>query len=221
MLKSSFSIIQNVTYLKKNIPPYVQLVAVSKTKPVDDVLQAYEAGQRHFGENKVQELLQKQTALPQDICWHFIGHLQTNKVKQIIPVVHLIHGIDSIKLLDEVQKQSKKLDRKTAILLQVYIAKEDTKFGFDIQEIESFLQNRLYESYSHIQFKGLMGMATNTENQEQIRQEFRSLHDLFFKSQTWIDTFDTLSMGMSGDYPIAIEEGSTMVRLGSVIFGDR
>jgi pyridoxal phosphate enzyme (YggS family) len=199
----------------------ISLVAVSKTKPVESIKELYELGQRDFGENYVQELVDKQQQLPHDIRWHFIGHLQTNKVKYIAPFVHLIHGIDSFKLLKEVNKQAIKLNRIIQVLLQVHIAQEETKFGMDEQELEQLFtkENVQLQELKNIRICGLMGMASFTEDQNKIRTEFRylkSLYDRFSGNQ-----FSVLSMGMSSDYEIAIEEGSNLVRIGSLIFGER
>lgn len=207
----------------------VTLVAVSKTKPVEDILELYNLGHRDFGENYVQEMVDKYEALPRDIRWHFIGHLQTNKAKYIAPFVHLIHGVDSLKLLKEVHKQSAKLNRVTDVLLQVHIAQEDTKFGLDKTELDDILNtnsNQLDE-LKNVQIKGLMGMASFTDDQEQIRKEFRQLKNIFQQAQlqttpdSYRNKLQTLSMGMSSDYRIAVEEGSTLVRIGSLLFGER
>lgn len=204
----------------------VQLVAVSKTKPVEDIKEFYDLGQRDFGENYVQELIEKQPQLPEDIRWHFIGHLQSNKVKYIIPFVHLIHGVDSFKLLTEINKQSVKHNREVKCLLQVYIAQEETKFGFDANELEALFGNDLYElgKLANARICGFMGMASFTNDQEKVRAEYKylkSLFDNYARLQTANCHLQTLSMGMSGDYKTAIEEGSTMVRIGSLIFGER
>lgn len=201
------------------------LVAVSKTKPLEDLKTAYSAGIRDFGENKVQELQVKQPEMPEDVKWHMIGHLQSNKVKYIAPFVHLIHGVDSFKLLREINKQGKKINRKINVLLQMHIAEEETKFGFDKRELDEMLTDPDFLSISHVKIQGLMGMATFTENKDQVRKEFRSLKTLFeeLKSRPLPDfvQLEDISMGMSGDYLIAQEEGSTMVRIGSAIFGGR
>lgn len=191
------------------------LVAVSKTKPVEDILALYELGQRDFGENYVQELTDKQAALPHDIRWHFIGHLQSNKVKYIAPFVHLIHGVDSFKLLQEINKQAAKNDRIIDCLLQVHIAKEETKFGMDNAEVADTFSRA--NDLEHLRIKGFMGMASFTEDMIQVRKEFIYLKSLFNK----YNGLEILSMGMSSDYTIAIEEGSTMVRIGSLLFGAR
>jgi PLP dependent protein len=200
------------------------LVAVSKTKPVEDILALYELGQRDFGENYVQELIQKQTQLPIDIHWHFIGHLQTNKVKSVAPFVHLIHGVDSFKLLNEVNKQAQKFDSIIHCLLQVHIANEETKFGFDEKELDETIQQLSNTSLENIRVVGLMGMASFTNDMHQVQKEFKYLRSLFEKYQqlkTLNIKFQTLSMGMSSDYKIALEEGSNMVRIGSLLFGER
>lgn len=204
---------------------FCKLIAVSKTYPNESILEAYEAGQRIFGENKVQELVPKYEALPKDIEWHLIGHLQTNKVKYIAPFVHLIHSVDSFKLLKEIDKEGKKNDRIIPVLLQIYIADEETKFGLSFEEAEILLLSEELKQHQHISIRGFMGMATNTNDEQKIRLEFRSLKEFFDKcknefSGNSID-LQELSMGMSGDYKIAVEEGSTMVRVGSSIFGKR
>ena len=218
------SIAENLSFLKNKIPIKVTLVAVSKTHPVKVVQLAYDAGQRIFGENKVQELVEKYEQLPKDIVWHLIGHLQSNKVKYIASFVHLIHSVDSLKLLQEINKQAVKCNRVINCLLQIYIAKEETKFGFSFEEVEQLIPSEDFKKLKNVKIVGLMGMATNTDNESQIRTEFSSLKLLFTKLQK-LSTFNfqlsTLSMGMSSDYQIAIEEGSNMVRLGSVIFGKR
>jgi pyridoxal phosphate enzyme (YggS family) len=205
--------------------PDCLLVAVSKTKPIEDLQEAYDAGVRDFGENKVQEIQEKQLQLPADVRWHMIGHLQSNKVKYIAPFVHLIHGVDSFKLLQEINKQGKKIDRVIPCLLQIHIAEEETKFGFDKAELDEMLNSTEFQELTHVQITGVMGMATFTENQDQVRKEFRGLKQLFeeLKTRTLPDfvQLEEISMGMSGDYLIAQEEGSTMVRIGSAIFGKR
>jgi pyridoxal phosphate enzyme (YggS family) len=201
----------------------VKLIAVSKTKPAEDILQLYGLGQRDFGENYVQELADKQPNLPQDIRWHFIGHLQSNKVKYIAPFVHLIQGVDSFKLLNEINKQAAKHNRVIDCLLQVYIAQEETKFGFDDKELQTAIHDS--SKLPNVRICGLMGMASFTEDTAKVRTEYRYLKSLFDKYSPLLSTVNsklsTLSMGMSGDYHIAIEEGSTMVRIGSLIFGER
>ncbi len=205
----------------------VTLVAVSKTKPVSDIKELYDLGQRHFGENYVQELTEKQPQLPADIHWHYIGHLQSNKVKYIAPFVHLIHAVDSFKLLLEINKQALKNNRTIDVLLQLHIADEETKFGMDEKEIFSFMDH--YEAQKqdlkHVRICGLMGMATNTEDEAQIHEEYKRLRNFFIhlKDTSFFAKpyFNTCSMGMSADYDMAIDEGSTMVRIGSLLFGGR
>jgi pyridoxal phosphate enzyme (YggS family) len=192
------------------------LVAVSKTKPVEDILALYELGHRDFGENYVQELLEKQAILPKDIRWHFIGHLQTNKVKAIAPFVHLVHGVDSYKLLSEINKQGQKINRCINVLLQIHIAREETKFGLDENEVKEILDTGL-SGLSFVSVKGFMGMASFTEDKQQVQNEFHYLKGLYDQHPQ----MQTLSMGMSGDYKLALQEGSTMVRVGSLIFGER
>ena len=205
----------NITELKSSLPPEVSLVAVSKTKPVSDLLEAYQAGQRIFGENKIQEMVSKWEQLPKDIQWHMIGHVQTNKVKYMAPFVHTIHAVDRIKLLKEIQKQAEKNERIINCLIQIRIAEEDTKFGLAASELDAMLEAAA--SCSHVKIKGLMGMATFTSDTDQIQTEFQKLAQLYQKNSE----FEILSMGMSGDYPIAIEMGSTMIRVGSKLFGER
>jgi len=211
--------------IKKEIPEGVTLVAVSKTKPVATVQEAYDLGQRVFGENRVQELTEKYEQLPKDIQWHLIGHLQTNKVKYIAPFVSMIHAVDSMKLLKEINKQAKKNDRVIDCLLQFHIADEDSKFGMNLSEVQELLESNEFVEMHNVSIVGLMGMATFTDDTEQIREEFRTLENYFqmIKSHyfKFNDAFEHISMGMSGDYNIAIEEGSTMVRVGSAIFGAR
>jgi len=208
------SIKRNIDSITSGLRDGCRLIAVSKTHPASLVQEAYDAGQRIFGENKVQEMVAKYEVLPKDIQWHLIGHLQTNKVKYIAEWVSLIHSVDSVKLAEEIDKQGRKVGRVIPVLLQVYIAKEETKFGFDREELLSFLKNN---SLKNISIEGLMGMASNTDNIEQVRQEFRGLRQLFDE----IGNLKELSMGMSSDYKIAMEEGSTMVRIGTAIFGKR
>jgi PLP dependent protein len=216
---------ENLVRIKESLPSDVTLVAVSKTKPLEDIMEAYEAGQRIFGENKVQELVDKQAVLPEDIEWHLIGHLQRNKVKYIAPFVSLIHAVDSIKLLKEINKQAKNNDRTIDCLLQFHIATEESKFGLNFDEAREILASEEFLSLQNISIAGVMGMATFTKNEEQVRDEFRSLENYFnvLKSHNFKfnDEFRHISMGMSGDYKLAIEEGSTMVRVGSSIFGSR
>ena len=201
----------------------VQLVAVSKTKPNEDIQALYALGQRNFGENYVQELVDKAASLPTDIHWHFIGHLQSNKVKFIAPFVHLIHGVDSEKLLQEINKQALKNNRVIDVLLQVHIATEETKFGFDASSLMELIQSNRLIQYQNISVKGLMGMASFTEDMNKVKTEFASLSQLFQQVKTILpaNSFQTLSMGMSSDYALAIQQGSTMVRIGSLLFGAR
>ncbi|MGZ3866224.1 MAG: YggS family pyridoxal phosphate-dependent enzyme [Bacteroidia bacterium] len=215
------SIKENLLELKSKLPSQVTLVAVSKTKPVEMILEAYDTGQRDFGENYIQELVEKETQLPKDIRWHAIGHLQTNKVKFIAPFVHLIHAVDSLKLLEEINKQAKKNSRVIDCLLQIHIASEETKFGFSFEECESVLKSEIFQKLQNIRVVGLMGMASNTDDQAKVRQEFHSLKTFFSHISGLSSHISILSMGMSSDYKIAIEEGSTMLRIGSTIFGER
>ena len=215
---------ENIIRLKSELPLYVNLVAVSKTKPIELLMEAYNAGQRDFGENYVQELVDKQKLMPQDICWHFIGHLQSNKVKFIAPFVHLIHGVDSIKLLKEINTQGEKNKRVIDCLLQVFIAKEESKFGFDKNEILDFLESNELNELNFVCIKGLMGMASNIDSEQIVSEEFNELADFF----NWLKSKETdnfqmrfLSCGMSGDYQIALKAGSNMLRIGSTIFGER
>lgn len=219
------SIKENIISIKKSLPENVKLVAVSKTKPEEDLQEAYDAGQRIFGENKVQDLTRKYENLPKDIQWHYIGHLQTNKVKYIAPFVSLIHAIDSLKLLKMINKEAKKNDRKINCLLQMHIADEDSKFGMDKEELYALINSEEYKEMENVTICGLMGMATFTNDEQQIEQEFKQLKSYFdeVKKDFFADDnhFCEISMGMSGDYPLAIECGSTMVRVGSSIFGAR
>ena len=210
-------IASNLNAVLSSLPKKVTLVAVSKTKPNSLILEAYHAGQKIFGENKVQELVQKAEELPKDIVWHMIGHLQTNKVKSIAPFVALIHGVDSIKLLKEINKRAEQNNRVIDCLLQVHIATESTKFGFDITEVKEAIT--IAKEFQNIKIVGLMGMATFTDNKRQVLEEFKSLNAVFESVKN--KDITTLSMGMSGDYQLAIEQGSTMVRVGSAIFGLR
>lgn len=216
---------ERLANLKKTLPPQVKLIAVSKTMPATLIQEAYDAGQRVFGENKAQEMQQKSALLPQDIEWHFIGHLQTNKVKYIAPFVQLIHSVDSLKLLKEINREAKKNNRTIDCLLQFHIATEETKFGLDIDEAKQLLQSDEFQSFENIRICGVMGMATFTDNEETIRKEFRALKHIFdLLKQAFFSTepyFKEISMGMSSDFPIAIEEGATMIRVGSLIFGER
>ena len=218
------SIAKNLTQIKSQLPAHVTLVAVSKTKPVSDLMEAYTAGQRIFGENKIQEMTEKWEQMPKDIEWHMIGHVQTNKVKFMAGYVSLIHGVDSLKLLQEINKQAKKYNRVIDCLLQIHIAEEETKFGLDEEELNHILTSDDFKSLENIRIVGLMGMATFTENQNQIEKEFNHLKAIFDNSKklnTEHCQLNTLSMGMSGDYQLAISCGSTMVRIGSSIFGTR
>jgi pyridoxal phosphate enzyme (YggS family) len=220
------SIQNNLQSIQASLPEKVTLVAVSKTKPVSDLMEAYEAGQRIFGENKIQEMTEKWEAMPKDIQWHMIGHIQTNKVKYMAPYAHLIHGVDSLKLLQEINKQAQKNNRIIDCLLQVYIAEEESKFGLDekeVNEILEYVQNDKNEM-NHVRIVGLMGMATFTNNPAQVEKEFsrlKSIFDSYSNLNTKTCQLNTLSMGMSGDYALAIKCGSTMVRIGSSIFGGR
>jgi len=214
-------ICQQLQNIKKQIPEKVKLVAVSKTKPVSDILEAYNCKQRDFGENKVQELVDKQAQLPTDIRWHMIGHLQRNKVKYIAGFVYLIHGVDNLKLLKEINKQGQKTDRKINVLLQIKIAQEDTKFGMDEAVLKDIIASYQAGDFPYVKILGLMGMATYTPDKEQIAREFAYLHQLYESYRQTLPEFQYLSMGMSGDYPIAIANGSNLIRVGSAIFGAR
>lgn len=215
----------NLQKILDSLKPGVRLVAVSKFHPVEALQEAYNAGQRVFGESHVQELMMKQEVLPKDIEWHFIGHLQTNKVKYMAPFVSLIHAVDTMKLLKEIDKQAQKCGRVIDVLLQVHVAKEETKFGFSPEELEQLLIDGEWKQYGHVRIVGLMAMATNTDNVAQIAYEFEIVHSLFgaVKKRFFLDApwFKELSMGMSGDYLIAQQHGSTLVRVGSKIFGER
>lgn len=215
------SITENLKKIATSIPKHITLVAVSKTKPNKDLLEAYEAGQRIFGENKVQEMTQKWQVLPKDIQWHMIGHLQRNKVKYMAEFVSLIHGVDSFRLLKEINKQGAKHNRVISCLLQMHIAEEETKFGLDKEELYTIINSDDFKAMQNIEIKGLMGMATFTDNKNQIRKEFKSLKAIYNDLEKILPNLNTLSMGMSGDYKIALEEGSNMVRIGSSIFGAR
>lgn len=215
------SIKDSLLAIKNTIPDSVTLVAVSKTKPNSYIQEAYDTGQRIFGENRVQEMTKKWENMPKDIEWHMIGHLQRNKVKYMAEYVSLVHGVDSPRLLSEINKQAEKHNRVISCLLQVHIAEEDTKFGFNEEELLDLVANEEFKAFKNVKIVGLMGMATFTDNMNQVRREFASLKLLFNKLKNNYTDFATLSMGMSGDYQIAIEEGSTMVRIGSSIFGSR
>lgn len=219
------SIKEQLAIVKSTLPTTTRLIAVSKTKPVEDLQQAYDAGQRVFGENKALEMRDKHKVLPKDIEWHFIGHLQTNKIKYIVPFVSLIHSVDSLNLLKEINKEAAKKGRAIDCLLQFHIASEDTKFGLDYTEAEALLNSEEYASMENIRIVGVMGMATFTSDTDKVRAEFKNLKTIFDKLKEKYfadsDSFKEISMGMSDDYKIAIEEGSTLVRVGSAIFGAR
>ncbi|MBT4774996.1 MAG: YggS family pyridoxal phosphate-dependent enzyme [Crocinitomicaceae bacterium] len=218
-------ITKNLQTLHSDIPHNVQLIAVSKTKPFSDIQVAYDAGQRDFGENKVQELVEKSLILPTDIRWHLIGHLQTNKVKYIAPFVHLIHAVDSIKLLKEINKQAKKHERNINCLLQFHIAQENTKFGLSLLEAKEIVNSPDFLQLENVKIYGVMGMASFISDQEAITNEFKKLKEIFSELKLTCflsnENFNEISMGMSGDYDLAIQEGSTMIRVGSKIFGHR
>jgi pyridoxal phosphate enzyme (YggS family) len=211
-------IVANLKQIKDDVPPAVTVVAVSKTKPADVIQEAYEAGHVDFGENKVQELCQKHETLPKNIRWHMIGHLQRNKVKYIAPFVHLIHGVDSERLLNEISKQGAKNDRIIDVLLQIHIAEESTKFGFSYEEVEAVLLKA--KGLENVRITGLMGMASYTDNTAQLKAEFNGLQD-FYNRLKATNKWTTLSMGMSNDYKLAVDLGSNMIRVGSLIFGSR
>ncbi len=219
------TIAENITALRRSLPPDVTLVAVSKYHPDPDLMEAYNAGQRVFGENLVQEMRQKQADLPDDIQWHFIGHLQTNKVKYIAPYVALIHSVDSLRLLREIDRQAAKNDRIIDVLLQIHVAAEETKFGFTPHECLDMLAGGEWRQCDHVRICGLMGMATNTDDEQRIRQDFTTLRNLFQELKEGVfaesSAFAIRSYGMSHDYPLAIEEGANMVRVGTRIFGER
>ncbi len=218
-------IASNIISLKRQIPPTVSLVAVSKTKPVSDILEAYSTGHKIFGENRVQELLSKKDQLPRDIEWHLIGHLQSNKVKYIVPFVSMIQSVDTFKLLKVINGEAKEVNRIVDCLLQFHIAKEETKFGFSMDEVVGMIESPEFRLLDSVRICGVMGMATFTVNSDQVREEFRDLAYCFrtLKEKYFTENkfFTEISMGMSGDFRIAIEEGSTMVRIGSIIFGER
>jgi pyridoxal phosphate enzyme (YggS family) len=215
------SIATNLNTIKEILPDHVTLVAVSKTKSNEEILEAYKSGQRVFGENKIQEMAQKWETLPNDIQWHMIGHVQRNKVKYMAEFVTLIHGVDSLKLLMEINKQAKKYNRKISCLMQMHIAEEDTKFGLDMSELDAIINSEEFRQFENIKIVGIMGMATFTSDKTQIRKEFKHLKCIFDELKILLPDVSILSMGMSGDYIIAIEEGSNMVRIGSSIFGSR
>ena len=217
---------KRISEIKQTLPEGVRLVAVSKYHPASLIQEAYEGGQRIFGESHVQELVQKYELLPKDIEWHFIGHLQTNKVKYIAPFVSLIHAVDSEHLLKEIDKQAKKCGRIIPVLLEVHIAKEETKYGFAPDELLRYMESGAWQEYENVRFAGLMCMATNTDDEAQIASEFEQAYQLFLKIKEILppkgeDCWETCSWGMSSDYPIAVQHGSTMVRIGSLIFGER
>ena len=218
-------IAENLDKIRKELPKHVDLVAVSKTKPIEDLQKAFDAGQRIFGENKVQERATKWEALPKQIEWHFIGHLQRNKVKYLAPFVSLVHGVESLRLLKEINKQALKSNRIIDVLLQFYIADEETKFGLSEDDANELLSSDEFQLLKNIQIRGVMGMATFTKDQEKVKNEFHKLKIIqnSLKANHFSDNehFDVVSMGMSGDYRIAIDEGSTMIRIGSSIFGAR
>jgi pyridoxal phosphate enzyme (YggS family) len=218
-------ITSNIISLKSRIPSYVKLVAVSKTKPVSDILIAYNTGQRCFGENRVQEILNKKDLLPGDIEWHLIGHLQTNKVKSVVPFISMIQSVDSLRLLSAINSEALKIKRNVDCLLQIHIAREETKFGFSLNELHEAFESPEFRSFENVRICGLMGMATLTPDNDQIQSEFRFLADCFRTLKesyfTGSSYFREISMGMSGDFSIALKEGSTMLRIGSLIFGER
>jgi pyridoxal phosphate enzyme (YggS family) len=215
------SIAENIQRIKAEIAPNARLIAVTKTKPVEMLMEAYEAGFKRYGENKVQEMVTKYEQMPKDIEWHLIGHLQTNKVKYIAPFVALIHSVDSFKLLQEINKQAAKNNRVIDCLLQIFIAQEETKFGLSEEEANELLASDEFKALENVRIVGLMGMASNTENEDQVRHEFRGLKQFFDSLRASHASMTELSMGMSGDYLLAVEEGSTLVRVGSAIFGSR
>ncbi len=219
------SVNENIRSFLLSIPPKVKVVAVSKTQPPEVIMEAYRAGQRIFGENKIQELIEKNKSLPIDIEWHMIGHLQSNKVKYIAPFISLIHSVDSLKLVSIIDKEAKKNNRIIDILLQIYIADEETKFGLDLNELNNLLSSQEYSGFENIRIRGLMGMATFTNDENKIRSEFQNLMHIFKKTKETFfwknEYFSEISMGMSNDYKIAIEEGATIIRIGSLIFGVR
>jgi len=216
------SIPDKIKEINSGLPETTRLVAVSKFHPAAAILEAYNVGQRIFGESKAQELTEKQHLLPKDIEWHFIGHLQTNKVKYIIPFISLIHSVDSVKLLEEINKQAEKQHRTINCLLEIHIAQEETKYGFSIEEARSLFEENAFEKFDHVVIKGFMGMASLTDDTQKIRKEFYSLSSFFNEiKEKYAPQVDTLSMGMTDDYKIAIKEGSTLIRIGSYIFGNR
>lgn len=220
---SQVMIAENLEIIKKGLPESVQLIAVSKTKPSEFIQEAYDAGQRDFGENRIQEMAEKFEGLPKDIRWHMIGHVQGNKMKYMAPFVHMVHGMDKEKRFKELNKEAEKNNRKIGCLVQVHIAKEESKFGFSFEEAKGFLSQDLETKYPFLKICGLMGMATNTEDTEVVGAEFSELSQFFKECQKKSPSphFNVLSMGMSGDYLLAVEQGSNMVRIGSSIFGSR
>ena len=214
------SIKNKLSEIKSKIDEKVTVVAVSKTKPIDDILKLYEDGHFDFGENKVQELIVKNKELPKDIKWHMIGHLQRNKVKQIISFIHLIHSVDSIRVLNKINDEAKKINRKVNVLLQVKISENDLKYGFDLNEVQNLLENDFLKKYNFVNVLGLMGMASFTKNNNLVNDEFKALNSIYSKFKKTYN-FTTLSIGMSGDYELALKNNSNMLRLGSIIFGDR
>ena len=219
------SVAENIRKYRELVPKDVEIVAVSKFHPASMILEAYDAGQRNFGESRVQEFLQKEKELPSDICWHFIGHLQTNKVKQIIGKTHLIESVDSDRLLELIDRESEKAGVTTRVLLQIHVADEETKFGFYPEELLRFFEERRFEALKATEICGVMGMATNTDDEDRIRKDFRALRNIYEEirkdESLVLKNFNTLSMGMSSDWKLAVEEGSTSVRIGSAIFGER
>lgn len=212
---------ENVRQFKNEIPKDVTLVAISKTKPVEDLLEAYDTPIRHFGENKIQEMTEKYKQLPNDIKWHMVGHVQRNKVKYMAPFVHLVHAVDSLKLLKEINKEAKKCSRTIDCLLQIKIAEEDSKYGISAEEAEEILNSDKFKEFENVKVKGLMGMATFTDDKEQVKKEFQHLKSVFDDFKEKYSEMSILSMGMSGDYKIALECGSNMLRIGSSLFGAR
>ncbi|TQD39365.1 YggS family pyridoxal phosphate-dependent enzyme [Haloflavibacter putidus] len=215
------SIAKNIKQLKESLPQEVQLVAISKTKPVTDIQKAYDAGQHIFGENKIQEMTEKWEKLPKDIEWHMVGHVQSNKVKYMAAYVSLVHAVHKLKLLKEINKRAKNEERTIKCLLQIKIAKEDSKYGMTTEQALEILKSETYQKMKNVQIVGLMGMATFTENEEQVNEEFAFLKTTFDKFSETYPELEILSMGMSGDYQIAVKNGSNMVRIGSAIFGER
>lgn len=217
-------IADNITALRRNLPPNITLLCVSKYHTVESIEEAYSAGERLFAESRLKELQSKYAVLPRDIKWHFIGHLQTNKIRQLLPLVSLIHGVDSIRLLETINREAQKQAVITEVLLEVHISQDDTKYGFSEQDIRSLFRQRVWENLSNVKIRGLMGMASLTDDKQQIRTEFHNIKTLFddIKSQYYnTSDFDILSIGMTDDYPIAIEEGSTLIRIGTGIFGEK